>query len=89
MAAAKAGFPALEAAVDAAREALDRELGKVPNEVHPSVPVSNDEAHNAVLRTWGACAPPRRWYLERPATLCSVARSAGIGLSRVPLIVRA
>ncbi|XP_076895502.1 serine--tRNA ligase isoform X2 [Bidens hawaiensis] len=39
--------------VQEAKDALDFKLATVGNLVHDSVPVSNDEANNAVVRTWG------------------------------------
>ena len=56
MAALKDGIPAREEGVEAIKKQLDRELNKVPNDVDPSVPVSNDEANNTIVKTWGECA---------------------------------
>ena len=56
MADLKASVPAHEAAADAVKEQLERELAKVPNEVDPSVPVSKNEDDNVVVRQWGECA---------------------------------
>ncbi|XP_076911093.1 serine--tRNA ligase-like [Bidens hawaiensis] len=39
--------------VQEAKDALESKLATVGNLVHDSVPVSNDEANNAVVRTWG------------------------------------
>ncbi|KAL3516104.1 hypothetical protein ACH5RR_023006 [Cinchona calisaya] len=39
--------------VKEARAALYAKLGIIGNLVHDSVPVSNDEANNAIVRTWG------------------------------------
>nr|KAJ0213728.1 hypothetical protein LSAT_V11C400174290 [Lactuca sativa] len=39
--------------VQEARSALCSKLSKAGNRVHDSVPVSNDEANNVVVRTWG------------------------------------
>ncbi|WCJ40044.1 Serine--tRNA ligase cytoplasmic [Euphorbia peplus] len=39
--------------VDNAKDTLDTKLISVGNLVHDSVPVSNDEANNAIVRTWG------------------------------------
>ncbi|WCJ40032.1 Serine--tRNA ligase cytoplasmic [Euphorbia peplus] len=39
--------------VDNAKDTLDKKLISVGNLVHDSVPVSNDEANNAIVRTWG------------------------------------
>ncbi|KAL2514757.1 Serine--tRNA ligase [Forsythia ovata] len=42
-----------EAEVQEAKIALDSRWGNVGNLVHDSVPVSNDEANNAIVRSWG------------------------------------
>jgi seryl-tRNA synthetase len=42
-----------EADVQLAKTELDSKLALIGNLVHDSVPVSNDEANNAVIRTWG------------------------------------
>ncbi|KAA8545099.1 hypothetical protein F0562_019883 [Nyssa sinensis] len=42
-----------EAEVQEARAALYSKLETIGNLVHDSVPVSNDEANNAVIRSWG------------------------------------
>lgn len=42
-----------EAEVQEARSALYGKLEIIGNLVHDSVPISNDEANNAVIRTWG------------------------------------
>ncbi|EEF47994.1 seryl-tRNA synthetase, putative [Ricinus communis] len=42
-----------EAQVQEAALALNKKLEEVGNLVHDSVPVSNDEANNAVIRVWG------------------------------------
>ncbi len=55
MASIKDGIPGLEAVADAIKDSLERDLNKIPNDVHAGVPISKDEADNVVLRTWGAC----------------------------------
>jgi seryl-tRNA synthetase len=55
MAAAKAAIPGKEAEVEEIKSQLDKELSKIPNEVDPAVPVSNNEDDNAVVATWGEC----------------------------------
>jgi seryl-tRNA synthetase len=57
MGAVKESIPGLEAAADAIKASLDKDLSKVPNDVSPGVPVSKDEADNAVVRTWGEPTP--------------------------------
>ncbi|KAI5656660.1 hypothetical protein M9H77_25453 [Catharanthus roseus] len=42
-----------DAEVQEARSVLYKKLETIGNLVHDSVPVSNDEANNAVIRTWG------------------------------------
>ncbi|CAA7394734.1 unnamed protein product [Spirodela intermedia] len=42
-----------EAEVQEAKSALDKRLETIGNLVHDSVPVSDDEANNAVVRSWG------------------------------------
>lgn len=42
-----------EAEVQQALDALNKRLEAVGNLVHDSVPISNDEANNAVIRSWG------------------------------------
>jgi seryl-tRNA synthetase len=42
-----------EKACQACKEQLDKKLNLVGNIVHESVPVSKDEAHNAVVTEWG------------------------------------
>lgn len=42
-----------ETEVQAAKAAIDSLLGSIGNLVHDSVPVSNDETNNEVVRTWG------------------------------------
>ncbi|GLJ09272.1 hypothetical protein SUGI_0105380 [Cryptomeria japonica] len=44
-----------EIEVQEAKAALDSLLGVIGNLVHDSVPISDDEANNAVIRTWGEC----------------------------------
>ncbi|KAH9299370.1 hypothetical protein KI387_031052, partial [Taxus chinensis] len=44
-----------EIEVQEAKSALDSLLGVIGNLVHDSVPISNDEANNAVTHTWGKC----------------------------------
>ncbi len=51
----RAAIPEKEAEADRLRALLDKELNKIPNEVDPCVPVSKDEADNAVVATWGEC----------------------------------
>jgi len=36
-----------------AEEPLNTKIKLIGNIVHESVPVSNDEANNAILKTWG------------------------------------
>ncbi len=47
----------LEKAAEALLAARDKALSEVPNELDPSVPVSNDEADNAIVRTHGELRP--------------------------------
>ncbi|XP_022856220.1 serine--tRNA ligase-like [Olea europaea var. sylvestris] len=42
-----------EVEVQEAKIAVDARWGNVGNLVHDSVPVSNDEANNAIVRSWG------------------------------------
>ncbi|XP_078430837.1 seryl-tRNA synthetase / serine-tRNA ligase [Wolffia australiana] len=42
-----------EAEVQEAKSAMDKRLETIGNLVHDSVPVSDDEANNAVVRSWG------------------------------------
>jgi seryl-tRNA synthetase len=51
--AAKARIAELEAAEKEAGAARDAALLPIGNIVHDSVPVSDDEANNAVVREWG------------------------------------
>eukprot|EP01122_Echinamoeba_exundans_P003217 TRINITY_DN13346_c0_g1_i1.p1 TRINITY_DN13346_c0_g1~~TRINITY_DN13346_c0_g1_i1.p1 ORF type:complete len:462 (+),score=161.78 TRINITY_DN13346_c0_g1_i1:28-1386(+) len=44
---------ALELEEKKAKEELDKTLYQIGNFVHESVPVSNDEANNQIVRTWG------------------------------------
>ncbi|XP_042383791.1 serine--tRNA ligase-like [Zingiber officinale] len=44
---------AKELEVQEAKSTLDLKLESIGNLIHDSVPVSNDEANNAVIRTWG------------------------------------
>ncbi|CAL9082570.1 serine--tRNA ligase-like [Musa acuminata AAA Group] len=44
---------AKELEVQEAKATLDSKLETIGNLIHDSVPVSNDEAENAVIRTWG------------------------------------
>ncbi|KAH9299614.1 hypothetical protein KI387_031296, partial [Taxus chinensis] len=44
-----------EIEVQDAKSTLDSLLGVIGNLVHDSVPISNDEANNAVTHTWGKC----------------------------------
>ncbi|CAM0949676.1 unnamed protein product [Alopecurus aequalis] len=49
----KARLAAKETEVQEAKTTLDAKLVTIGNIVHESVPVSNDEANNAIVRTWG------------------------------------
>ncbi|KEP61089.1 UNVERIFIED_CONTAM: seryl-tRNA synthetase, cytoplasmic, putative [Hammondia hammondi] len=49
----KQRLPTIEAAATEAEEKRESLLHKIGNIVHKSVPVSNDEANNQVVRTWG------------------------------------
>ncbi|KAL6603480.1 hypothetical protein ACP70R_043841 [Stipagrostis hirtigluma subsp. patula] len=49
----KKRLAAKEAEVQEAKTKLDAKLKTIGNIVHDSVPVSDDEANNAVVRTWG------------------------------------
>ncbi|CBZ56252.1 putative seryl-tRNA synthetase [Neospora caninum Liverpool] len=49
----KQRLPTIEAAATQAEEKRESLLHKIGNIVHKSVPVSNDEANNQVVRTWG------------------------------------
>lgn len=53
----KADIADAQAAAAAAAAARDAALGAIGNIVHPSVPVSSDEANNALVRTWGDAGP--------------------------------
>ncbi|RVX19022.1 Serine--tRNA ligase [Vitis vinifera] len=54
-----------EAEVQEALATLNSKLEIIGNLVHDSVPVSNDEANNAVIRSWGAnIAGGRGFYLK-------------------------
>ncbi|XP_074579529.1 serine--tRNA ligase [Curcuma longa] len=44
---------AKELEVQEAKSTLDSKLESIGNLIHDTVPVSNDEANNAVIRTWG------------------------------------
>ncbi|XP_062230081.1 serine--tRNA ligase-like [Phragmites australis] len=44
---------AKEAQVQKAKSTLDAKLTTIGNIVHESVPISDDEANNAIVRTWG------------------------------------
>jgi hypothetical protein len=46
-------IPDAEAAVAALLAARDKALSEVPNELDPTVPVSNNEDDNGLVRTWG------------------------------------
>ncbi|KAJ0406155.1 hypothetical protein ATCC90586_001201 [Pythium insidiosum] len=48
-----AQVPELKQQADALKEKLDQELNKIANYVDPSVPISNNEDDNAVVREWG------------------------------------
>jgi seryl-tRNA synthetase len=39
------------------KKLLDEKLSLIGNIVHSSVPVSNDEADNGIVKTWGECKP--------------------------------
>lgn len=52
---------AKEAEVDEARTGVDARLLSIGNLVHDSVPVHDDEAHNAVTRTWGTRREKQRF----------------------------
>ena len=54
----KAAIAAASSAAADSEAARDAALGAIGNIVHPSVPVSADEANNAVVRTWGDAGPP-------------------------------
>ena len=45
-----------EVVVDRMNEQLQELIGKLGNIVDKSVPVSNDEEHNRIEKTWGTCA---------------------------------
>ncbi|KQK03614.1 serine--tRNA ligase [Brachypodium distachyon] len=49
----KSRLAAKETEVQDAKSTLDAKLVAIGNLVHESVPVSNDEANNAIVRTWG------------------------------------
>lgn len=49
----KGRLAAKETEVQEAKTTLDAKLVTIGNIVHESVPVSNDEANNAIVRTWG------------------------------------
>ncbi|KAK1652285.1 hypothetical protein QYE76_070090 [Lolium multiflorum] len=49
----KSRLAAKEAEVQEAKTTLDAKLVTIGNIVHDSVPVSDDEANNAIVRTWG------------------------------------
>ncbi|EPT25234.1 seryl-tRNA synthetase, cytoplasmic, putative [Toxoplasma gondii ME49] len=49
----KQRLPTIEAAATEAEEKRESLLHKIGNIVHKSVPVSNDEVNNQVVRTWG------------------------------------
>ncbi|TYZ57681.1 hypothetical protein PybrP1_001745 [[Pythium] brassicae (nom. inval.)] len=46
-------IPELKKEADALKDAVDRELPKIGNTVDPSVPVSNNEDDNVIVREWG------------------------------------
>ncbi|GLD99931.1 hypothetical protein PINS_up008659 [Pythium insidiosum] len=48
-----AQVPELKQQADALKEKLDQELNKIANYVDPTVPISNNEDDNAVVREWG------------------------------------
>ncbi|PFH31446.1 putative seryl-tRNA synthetase, cytoplasmic [Besnoitia besnoiti] len=50
----KQRLPTVEAAASEAEQRRESLLHRIGNIVHKSVPVSNDEANNAVVRTWGS-----------------------------------
>ncbi|XP_010938930.1 serine--tRNA ligase [Elaeis guineensis] len=52
---------AKEVEVQEAKAALDARVETVGNLVHDSVPISNDEANNAVIRTWGERRMEGKW----------------------------
>jgi seryl-tRNA synthetase len=45
----------LEIEVEAKKQQLDKTVSRIGNLVHESVPVSNDEANNKIITTWGEC----------------------------------
>jgi len=49
----KKRLAAKEAEVQEAKSTLDAKLTTIGNIVHASVPISDDEANNAIVRTWG------------------------------------
>ncbi|XP_047078149.1 serine--tRNA ligase-like [Lolium rigidum] len=49
----KGALAAMKTEVQEAKTALDAKLATIGNIVHDSVPVSKDEANNAIVRTWG------------------------------------
>lgn len=53
MADLRAQVPIKTQQADDLKATLDAELNKIPNEVDPSVPISNNEDDNAVVATWG------------------------------------
>jgi len=55
MATVKESIPKLEADVEAVKVELDKSLNKIPNDVHPGVPISKNEEDNAIVKTWGEC----------------------------------
>jgi len=52
-----AQIAALEATAKDLERARDKALGDIPNELDPTVPVSNDERDNAVVKRHGALRP--------------------------------
>jgi seryl-tRNA synthetase len=52
-----AQIAALEATAKELERARDKALGDIPNELDPTVPVSNDERDNAVVKRHGALRP--------------------------------
>eukprot|EP01138_Halocafeteria_seosinensis_P004980 gb/GECG01005092.1/.p1 GENE.gb/GECG01005092.1/~~gb/GECG01005092.1/.p1 ORF type:complete len:359 (+),score=58.25 gb/GECG01005092.1/:1-1077(+) len=54
----KEKIPPLETQLKELEEKRTQELNKIANEVHPSVPESNDEKDNVKVRSWGDCVKP-------------------------------
>lgn len=79
-----ASIAALDAAAKELEKARDAALDKIPNELDPTVPVSNDEKDNAIHATFGTPRPSEASLLHHHELLWMI---DGFEVSRVGVII--